>query len=107
MPRHAKHVAFAPVHRPVLRRWRLACSCGLISWRRCPDRRRPTPLGPLATPMIDPPGMPYPTNPVGPFPLPYRGVARGPATDATRILWINVACLTTPAQRLRGRGGRW
>ncbi|WBB78370.1 hypothetical protein O7606_19360 [Micromonospora sp. WMMD882] len=51
--------------------------------------------------------MPYPTSPIGPFSLPYRGVARGPTTDATRILWINAACLTTPAQQRRGNGGRW
>ncbi|WDZ83046.1 hypothetical protein [Micromonospora cathayae] len=43
-------VPFAPRHRPVLRRWRLACSCGLSSWWRCPDRRTPTPPGPLAAP---------------------------------------------------------
>ncbi|WBB80873.1 hypothetical protein O7606_05670 [Micromonospora sp. WMMD882] len=34
----------------MLRRWRLTCSCGLPSWRRCPDRRHPVPPGPLAAP---------------------------------------------------------
>ncbi|WBB81550.1 hypothetical protein O7606_09410 [Micromonospora sp. WMMD882] len=43
-------VPYGPAHRPVVRRWRLACSCGLRSWWRCPDRRHPTPLGPLAAP---------------------------------------------------------
>lgn len=41
--RKPRPVPLAPSHRPRPRRWRLACSCGMPSWRRCPDRRATVP----------------------------------------------------------------
>lgn len=109
MSRSPRPVPFAPQHRPVLRRWRLACSCGLPSWRRCPDRRHPTPPGPLAAPPDPgrhrteekpkpkpkpspkprpvPPTIPWPPfRPIGPFTTPAAARRAIGSAEVTQII---------------------
>ncbi len=77
-------VPMAPSHKPVWRRLRRYCSCGLI-WRTCPDRYPRPAVGRMPEPA-------WKTAPTSPYPTVLHG--RGPLG-------------MTLGQQMRARGRQW